>query len=422
MKNRPSRAKQPDRCFIDLFAGCGGLSLGLVNAGWRGILAIEKNPAAFQTLKSNLLKKSTQHFCWPNWLPKKAHAISYFLTKYKDELTEFTGKIDLVAGGPPCQGFSLAGRRIHTDPRNRLMNEYLKFIKAINPRMIFVENVQGFQLPFKKNGHGKERSTPYSEIIKEKLEAIGYTVYSDLVDLSLYGVPQSRKRFILIAIKKTDKALSELNGETPFDLLERGRKQFLRSKRLRTSTRISAKEALADLESANKELVKNRDSRIRGFLQIAYKAPASPSRFIALMRKGVATAPNSLRLARHHKSTVRQFRRIMNSCPTGVTLNDHHRKRLHMKKQALTPLKPDAPAATVTTLPDDIIHYSEPRILSVRENARLQTFPDWFKFTGNYTTGGKERRTDCPRYTQVGNAVPPLFSEAMGVILKRLCS
>jgi len=91
---------------------------------------------------------------------------------------------------------------------------------------------------------------------------------------------------------------------------------------------------------------------------------------------------------------------------------------MEIKKQAITPLCKDLPSATVTTLPDDIIHYAEPRILTVRENARLQTFPDWFEFTGAYTTGGKQRKHTCPRYTQVGNAVPPLLAEAMGLLIE----
>ena len=77
----------------------------------------------------------------------------------------------------------------------------------------------------------------------------------------------------------------------------------------------------------------------------------------------------------------------------------------------------DKPAPTLTTLPDDVIHYSDPRILTVREYARIQSFPDWFRFLGKYTTGGKSRRHECPRYTQVGNAVPPLLGEAIGSVL-----
>ena len=91
-----------------------------------------------------------------------------------------------------------------------------------------------------------------------------------------------------------------------------------------------------------------------------------------------------------------------------------------MKKQAMTLLAAHLPGSTITTLPDDVLHYSEPRILTVRENARLQTFPDWFRFHGKYTSGGQARRYDCPRYSQVGNAVPPLFSEAIGSVLRGL--
>jgi DNA (cytosine-5)-methyltransferase 1 len=87
---------------------------------------------------------------------------------------------------------------------------------------------------------------------------------------------------------------------------------------------------------------------------------------------------------------------------------------LGMLKHRTVPMHPGKPAPTLTTLPDDILHYDEPRILTVREYARLQSFPDWFRFKGKYTTGGQSRRTECPRYTQVGNAVPPLLGRAIG--------
>jgi DNA (cytosine-5)-methyltransferase 1 len=83
-------------------------------------------------------------------------------------------------------------------------------------------------------------------------------------------------------------------------------------------------------------------------------------------------------------------------------------------------MSPDLPSPTVTTLPDDIIHYAEPRILTVREHARLQSFPDWFGFEGPYTSGGARRKIACPRYTQVGNAVPPLLAEAIAEMLAGL--
>lgn len=140
------------------------------------------------------------------------------------------------------------------------------------------------------------------------------------------------------------------------------------------------------------------------------------------MHNGIDKAPDSLRLPRHKSTTIEQFKKIITTCPKGKTLSDGDRKRLGIKKHALTPLKSNLPSATITTLPDDMIHYSEPRILTVRENARIQSFPDWFQLTGQYTTGGKNRKNECPRYTQVGNAVPPLFAEALGRVLKSIIS
>ena len=108
--------------YIDLFAGCGGLSLGLHNTkAWKGIIAIEKSPDAFETLKYNLIDRK-KHFDWPEWLPKTNHDINEVLNTQKKELKQVRNKIDLVAGGPPCQGFSRAGRRIESDNRNDLIN------------------------------------------------------------------------------------------------------------------------------------------------------------------------------------------------------------------------------------------------------------------------------------------------------------
>lgn len=94
--------------YIDIFAGCGGLSLGLHNAGWEGLFAIEKSKDAFETLKYNLID-STKHFCWNEWLPQTEHDINEVIVKYRSELEKLSGTVTLVVGGPPCQGFSMAG-------------------------------------------------------------------------------------------------------------------------------------------------------------------------------------------------------------------------------------------------------------------------------------------------------------------------
>jgi DNA (cytosine-5)-methyltransferase 1 len=314
----------------------------------------------------------------------------------------------------------LAGRRLHSDPRNSLFRDYLEIVSIIRPPLLFLENVQGFELPFRKRGRGRERTRAYSEVVREELSALGYLVFSKLVDFSEYGVPQRRRRFILLGVRKSSRIPRHLGHESPFSTLHDERTSFLSSKGLQTGRPTSVKDAIADLETSGAELETCRDSRAGGFKQISYKYGES-SPFVQLMRRGCESlSPTSLRLPKHKLSTVEQFECILRTCKRGQTLHKDDRERLGIKKQALTPLDPNRPASTVTTLPDDMIHYSEPRILTVRENARIQTFPDWFVFTGNYTTGGKIRKKTCPRYTQVGNAVPPLFSEIVGKVLSCL--
>lgn len=422
MKKIQNTSKCVQFTFADVFAGCGGISLGLNNAGWQGCFAIEKDANAFETLKTNLVDGKRGNFNWPSWLPKDAISTSDFLQNFSNELHELKGKIALLAGGPPCQGFSMAGRRTHSDPRNSLIGDYIKLVEELLPRILLIENVRGFTLPFKKNGNGDSKSIPYSIKITERLKKIGYTVFSDLVDLSAYGVPQVRKRFILIAIRKDDPAHKKLNDKTPFDILAANRQIFLASKGLPIKKPVSVKEAIGDLEVTGKVLIENTDFGLKGYKQINYTTEGKKSDYITLLRKGTNSSPDSLRLPNHKAATIRQFRKIISTCVQGKTLNKEDRKRLGIKKHALTPLHGDSPSATITTLPDDMVHYSEPRILTVRENARIQTFPDWFQFTGNYTTGGKDRKNACPRYTQVGNAVPPLFSEAIGLVLKDLAT
>ena len=117
-----------------------------------------------------------------------------------------------------------------------------------------------------------------------------------------------------------------------------------------------------------------------------------------------------------HRDEVRdRFAQIIKECTQGVRMNEESRARFGLKKHRIYPMSAWEPAPTITTLPDDVLHYSEPRILTVRESARLQSFPDWFRFRGKYTTGGALRTKECPRYTQVGNAVPPLLAEAIGL-------
>jgi DNA (cytosine-5)-methyltransferase 1 len=414
VKHCPS-TNPPSRLFIDLFSGCGGLSLGLMMAGWRGLFSIEKSEDAFATFKANLCADEGRFkFQWPEWLPCEAMTTSHLLENYRADLESLKGRVDLIAGGPPCQGFSMAGLRSIDDPRNRLTQEYIEIVRLIQPKYLFLENVRGFQHPF------AEDEMPYSDRVALQLSSIGdfgYDVYSDLIDTSNFGVPQMRKRFIMICIRKDQNSCSD----GPLATLMRNVPAF-RDQRAISGGKVGVREAIGDLEIRDQEpIAYAHDTRFR---QIRYTGERQLTAFQHLMRADVGAdfVPDSLRLPNHRPEIVERFARILDHCPRGRTLSPENRKVFSTKKQCLTPLHPDMLARTVTTLPDDMIHYGEPRILTVRENARLQTFPDWFAFKGKYTTGGHRRKQECPRYTQVGNAVPPLFAEAVGETLIEISS
>jgi DNA (cytosine-5)-methyltransferase 1 len=273
-----------------------GLIVRLADVRLERSFRYRKNKDAFNTLATNLVGKRKPSFSWPEWLPKKTCTTSTLLSKYSKQLAKLKGKIDLLAGAPPCQGFSLAGRRIYSDPRNTLFRQYLAVVKRLKPRFILLENVQGFDFPFTKNGNGIEKKRPYSQILKQKLEAFGYIVFPDFLDFSDFGVPQHRCRFILIAIKKNDPALLKLKGRSPFDLLKSTRETFLRAKGLPADKPVSCKQAIRDLETHGRTLEPAPQERIRAFLQLKYRRQASAVGYIGLMREKTIGAPDSLRL------------------------------------------------------------------------------------------------------------------------------
>ncbi len=399
--------------FIDLFAGCGGLSLGLMQAGWNGIFAIEKSVDAFKTFHHNFCqKRSFPKFTWPSWLPCEAMSTGDLLANYTCQLKNLKGKIDLISGGPPCQGFSSAGLRNPKDPRNELTQDYIDIVNFVQPKYLLLENVKGFQLKF------SGRDVPYSEVVKKTLQSCstyGYQIYSSILYASDFGVPQTRPRFIMIAIRNDQPKLER----EPFTFITDSLSRFREIRNL-DSCKIGVSEAISDLEIGTQKLKPSVDSS--GFKQIRYDGGRCLTNYQKLMRQDVNQnfEPNSLRLANHKEHTRIRFQKILDECPRGVRLSKEYREKFGMKKQSFTPLHPSKLAKTVTTLPDDMIHYKEPRILTVRENARLQSFPDWFNFYGKYTTGGQRRKHECPRYTQVGNAVPPLMAEAIGNALLHL--
>lgn len=392
---------------IDLFAGCGGLSLGLYQAGWQGLFAIEKNAFAFETLKHNLIDNK-KHFAWPDWLPQTHHDINEVLNNYAEQLKNLRGTVDLVAGGPPCQGFSMAGQRIEDDIRNQLVFSYIRFIDYVRPKIILFENVKGFTYAFDKKKNSD--AEPYSQKVIRELKKLNYNVKDFVIDFSKYGVPQRRKRFILVGIQDT------LGTPDNFEeLLMANRNKFLQKKGLLDS--ITIKEAISDLLQANGEYpTPDR----KGFMSGLYgNAELTP--YEILMRGDYPTThtvPDSHSFAHHTEEKRACYKRLLKEYPTrGKRIDGKAREPWGIHQRGLTVLNPDDISPTITGLPDDYLHYQEPRVMTVRECARIQSFPDWYEIKKKYTTGGKMRKLEVPRYSQIGNAIPPLFAEQAGEIL-----
>ena len=395
------------KTYIDLFSGCGGLSLGLHNAGWEGTFAIEKSEDAFKTLEHNLIKKK-KHFDWPNWLEQKHHDINQVLDENSENLISLRGKIDLVAGGPPCQGFSMAGRRIENDSRNDLINSYIKFIDLVKPKLIFFENVKGFTLGFKNND---KKGKAYSTYVVEKLEKLGYSVKGQLINFADYGIPQKRTRFILVGIQKEYvKDNPSVNKETFFEEIKNKKEQFLINKNL--SINPTLEHAISDLLQSNGQV----ESETPNFKAGVYGNIESKYQNHLRKYQKQENKVDSHRFAKHTDIIKKRFQIALDENLTGSS----YRERFQLKKSSTKTLEANKPTPTITTLPDDYIHYCEPRIMTVREYARIQSFPDTFQFKGKYTTGGKRRTQEVPRYSQIGNAIPPLFGEQAGLILKSL--
>jgi len=392
--------------YIDLFSGCGGLALGMHIAGWKALFAVEKNNDAFKTLEYNLIENK-KHFIWPEWLPKTAHDINEVLISHEDDLKQLSGKITLVAGGPPCQGFSTAGRRNEDDIRNTLVDSYLHFIDLVQPDSLLFENVKGFTQAFQKSkneGSGKK----YSDYILLQLRNRGYMVDAKMLDFSKFGVPQRRIRFILFASKS-------INPELFFETLSANVKPFLKSKKLPKT--VCIKSALSDLEKCHGQK-SCPDSK--GFISGQYgSSQTSFQRYCRCgSRKG--QVPDSHRYAKHNDQTIKRFKELLALNIRDCNISKLLKEEYKIKKNCFSVLDAKLPAPTLTSNPDDHIHYAEPRTLTVREYARIQSFPDWYQFKGKYTTGGDCRKVDVPRYTQIGNAIPPLFAEQVGLTLKQL--
>lgn len=341
---------------LDLFCGAGGLSLGFKLAGYKIIGGVDFQPDAIATHEANF--KGSKSICGD-------------ISKITDEqvLDMFGGKANVIIGGPPCQGFSAGNRhqKLEDDPRNKLFFEFIRFVKLLKPKAIVIENVR--QILTKNNGFAKNK-------ILEILDEQGYNVDVRVLDSSEYGVPQCRNRAVFIGIKK------EL-GNVNYDKIKKVEKK------------VNVEEAIGELY----ELENNND----GFLK---NKPVS--KFQKYVRGKDNYVPNH-----DIKYPNDEVQERIKYVPQGGNWKDvpEHLwkvKRENRHSSAYKRLDSQKPSITIDTGHMNYFHPIYNRVPTVRESARLQSFPDYFEFKGTTTS----------QLRQVGNAVPPLMAKAIANLIK----
>lgn len=343
---------------VDLFCGAGGLSKGFLDAGFDVVLGIDFDDAALTTFEKN---------------HGNAEALKldlFDLTNVnviKDKLEEKNIKLDVLIGGPPCQGFSLAGKRIADDDRNILYRAMVKTAEILKPKVILLENVPGMLTLY--GGLGKER-------ILSDFSDLGYKMNVKVLYAPDFGVPQIRKRAFFVGVLNSD-------IEFKYPLPCKNPENY-----------VTCKQAIDDLPSLIND--NNMD------LSVIRKYSSEPnSDYEKEMRKNSVFVYNHIP-TKHEKKTIDTIALV----PDGGNYKDLPDELSSKFKyhESMTRYASNKPSLTIDTGHRTHFHYKYNRIPTVRENARLQSFPDDFIFYGN-----KQQQ-----YRQVGNAVPPKLGEAMG--------
>lgn len=361
---------------VDLFAGTGGLGEGLMSAGVRVAAAVELHPQPCLTYAFN----------HPDTSVLVGDIRRLPLERLEEVVVTATGKsnVDVVVGGPPCQGFSTAGKKVSQDPRNNLFNQFVRIVEHFKPKLFLLENVPGFKRMHE--GHA------YREAIK-LFSDLGYKLTDDLLNAVDYGIPQGRLRFVMVGW--LPRKIGGFEWPQKTHGFERGPSLF--DERLLPP--VTVFDALEDI----------------AFLEPGYEAHRHQCKpltdFQKARRNGCDLIFNHL-ASRHRPKAVEMFSHIkeggtISSVPEGIK----------SAKRTMARMARNEPSNAVLALPDDLIHYRHNRIPTVREMARLQTFDDDYVIVGKRTSGFVERRVDVPQYTQVGNAVPPLLGRTLGLAI-----
>lgn len=352
---------------IDLFSGAGGLSRGFMDAGYDVIVGVDNDEMALKTFKEN--HGNSEVLQLDLFDHDNLDIIVDFLKARGIEI----GDLDVLIGGPPCQGFSIAGPRDMNDKRNLLYLAMVKLAERLKPKAVLLENVPG--LIQTNCGIGAKRIT-------EDFSKIGYDMRSQILYAPDYGIPQIRKRVFFVGLRNAEKSF-----EFPVPLFSK-------------SEYVTCKDAIDDLPS----LQTDAGEIIYGDEVQDYRTPPR-TEYQKLMRK------NSTKVYNHIGSIpIEKTKKMISLVPEGKnyrSLPDEYRK-MYKYHEALTRYNGDKPSLTINTGHRSHFHYKWNRIPTVRESARLQSFPDDFIFYGNKSM----------QYRQVGNAVPPMLGQVLASKLK----
>lgn len=435
---------------VDLFAGCGGLSLGMENAGFTPVFVNELSPDAMATYLANRhhviggkpfaeqahLRCNDAHELQGKRLEKMVADLSELGLNFDMPSNPKAGggsTLDLLAGGPPCQGYSGIGHRRSYSvdkkdlPSNQLYQRMAKVITRLRPRMFLFENVRGL-LNSKWTKEGGELIWP--DVLAEFRKIPGYEVRWSLVLAGNYGVPQNRPRVLLVGIRKDILANTSIvdPAADPNDAVKCG---FL--PKGEPSEAPGLEELLGDLVDPKVGKVLQSGAFSKGKFETT-KYPSPPNTKAQVMMRAPAPAHEHRHAgeltdheySKHAPRIVAKFKHMLEN--RGEIPDDAKTKKFSQRV-----LPKDwgnrGPTITATSMPDDYVHFSQPRILTVREWARLQLFPDWYRFMGKRTTGGIRRAgnpregifdREVPKYTQIGNAVPVGLAERVGKHFRRV--
>lgn len=333
---------------IDLFCGIGGLSLGFEQVGFEVIAAIDMWKDAVVTYNHNRKDKVA-----------KVETVEDF---NENELLEIIAsqKITGIIGGPPCQGFSTVGRREVDDPRNKMYLEFYKAVKIANPNFFVIENVKGM-LTLNKGAFVKDLIERFGP------NGLGYNISYQLLNAADYGIPQNRYRVFYVGIKG-----KEFKFPEPYNF------------------QLTAKDGISDLEGSDNE-----------------HYGSEPQNAFQKEMRGKCKHPINQDYTDHTQQTID----IISQVPDGGNIRDLPREVWQVRKynKAFERMGTFKPCNTIDTGHRNYFHYAEPRIPTVRESARIQSFPDDFEIVG----------TRGSQYKQVGNAVPPMLAKIIAEEIRK---